>query len=76
MSYIFATVTVVIAIFLIDRTGLWLESKGWLYYRKRKPSGGAGNALQELSAVFRPSARYSLEVKQKESKPRDDQGDQ
>ena len=63
-------------LFLLHRLGLWLEARGWLYYRHRNPSGGgAGNALQEFNAFLNPSARQVIEVQQKDSKQRDDQGD-
>lgn len=53
-------------LFLIDRFLLWIEKKGWLFYRKRKSSGGfIGNALLELNSVFQPSSRHVIEVKQK-----------
>lgn len=65
MSFIAKIVLVCFFIFALDRLGLWLESKGWLYYRKRKAQGGfVGNALLELNSVFQPSARHVLELKQ------------
>lgn len=67
---------VALGIFVLDRLGLWLEAKGWLYWRKKKPSGGGfGHALQEFEAFLRPSARHVIEMKQTDSKPRHDQGD-
>jgi hypothetical protein len=74
IKYLLLAVFAALGLFIIDRLGLWLEAKGWVYWRKRK-SGGAGHALQEFDALFRPSARYTIEVKQKDSKQRDDQGD-
>jgi hypothetical protein len=62
-------------LFLVDRLGLWMERKGWLYYRYEKPKGGMGNALQEFNAFLNPSARHTLELKNKDKKQRDDQGD-
>lgn len=64
------------AFVILDRIGLWAESRGWIYYRKRKGSGaGLGNALAELDVLTRPSAKHVVELKQKDSKQRDDQGD-
>ena len=66
----------VLALFFLDRIGLWAEERGWVYWRKRKPSAGAlGNSLQELNSFLRPNAKLVVEHKQKELKPRDDQGD-
>ena len=75
MEYVSYAVLVLVGLFLIDRFGLWMEGKGWLYYRHKKPSGGIGNALQEFNALLNPSARQVIEVKQKVSKREDDQGD-
>ena len=56
------------ALFLLDRLGLWLEHKGWLYYRRRKPESGIlGNTLQELNTLLVPSSRHVIEAKQNEA---------
>lgn len=77
MEYFKIGMIVVVALFLMDRLGLWMERKGWLYYRYKKPSGGGGlgNVLQEFNTILNPSVRHIQEVKQKDSKQRDDQGD-
>ena len=61
--------TTVIAIFvglyLIHRTCLWLESKGWLYYCHNKPKGGfLASALLGLNFFFDPSIRHTIKAKQ------------
>ncbi len=57
-----------VALYLLDQLGLWLERKGWLYYRRRKPESGIiGNSLQELNALLLPSNRHVIEVKQNEA---------
>lgn len=76
MEWLKTIVVISIGVFILDRIGLWMENKGWVYWRKKKPtSNGAGNALQEFEAFLRPSVRYVLEEKQKDYKQRDDQGD-
>ena len=46
---------------------LWLEQKGWLYYKRKRPLGGTvGNALQELQTLLIPSNKYVVEVKRNE----------
>ncbi len=63
-------------IFSLDRFLLWLESKGWLFYRKRKSSGGfVGNALLELNSIFQPSSRNVIEVKQNVAKNKRSEAD-
>lgn len=54
-----------LALYLFDKFCLWLEGKGWLYYRNEKPKGGAfGSTLQELNAQLLPSNRHVIEMKE------------
>ncbi|GEM_PF-5591293 len=58
-----------VVFFVMDRFLLWIEAKGWLFYRKRKSPGGfLGNALLELNTIFQPSSSNVIEVKQKAGK--------
>lgn len=67
MRIIIYSLSVLLLFVLLDKLGLWLESKGWLYYRKCKPTSGIlGNSLQELNAIFMPSNRHVIEAKQNE----------
>lgn len=76
MEYLKIVVALFVGIFILDRMGLWLESKGWIYWRKKRSTGaGFGNALQELDAFFRPNSRYTIEVNKEASGQRDDFGD-
>ncbi|MGE0206711.1 MAG: hypothetical protein AB7R69_02565 [Candidatus Babeliales bacterium] len=54
------------ALYIFDKFFLWLEEKGLLYYRKRKPdrSGLIGNTLLELQNIFNPSTQNVIEMKQ------------
>ena len=60
---------------LLHFLALWMESKGWLYYRK-KPQGGSGvgTALEELNGFLRPNIQHVQEEK-KRSK-RENQGNE
>ncbi len=75
MKYFLLAVLAFSGLFLLDRLCLWLERKGWLYYRYKKPTSGAGNALQELNAFLNPSTRHMIEAKQQDSKKRENQGE-
>lgn len=63
----------VLAAFLVDRLGLWLESRGWIYWRKKKASSSAvGSAILELQNIFESGkAKYVIAAKQdpKEQSP-------
>jgi hypothetical protein len=54
------------ALYLFDRLLLWMERKGWVYWRKTKrPTGpGVGNALLEIQTLVEPAARHVLELRQ------------
>lgn len=68
MWIIIGVIGLAVTAFLFDRTCLWLERKGWLYYRKQKPQKGLiGTALQELNAQLLPSNRHVIAVKQNEA---------
>lgn len=76
MNYFKVILLLLLGWFLIDQFFLWMEIKGWIYYRLNKPSGsGVGNALEEFNALLNPSVRRVIEVKEQEARPRDDQGD-
>jgi hypothetical protein len=48
----------------VDRLALWAESRGWIYWRRRKRVGsqvGAGIAM-ELGAILSPAERSRQEA--------------
>ncbi len=58
-----------LGIYLMHRFCLWLERKGRIYYRHKKPQTGImGSGLQELNAILQPSNRHVIEMKQNEVK--------
>ena len=77
MNWIIKSILILLSLFIIDRIGLWAEKRGYVYWRKKKPSsGGFGNALGELQSFMRPSAKYVIEVQEKKDvKERGEQGD-
>jgi hypothetical protein len=65
-----------VALFLIDRLGLWLEDRGYIYYRKKSGSASAmGNAFLEIQSMVDPAAKHVLEMRQDEIGEQDDSGD-
>ena len=68
MNYLKIAALIGVILFICDQIGLWMERKGWVYWRHKKPStrGGIGNSLQELNAILNPSVRHVIEVKQKD----------
>ena len=70
-----AIAAVTVAVFLLDQLMLWVERRGWIYYRKRQPSGGSGvgNALLEVQSLIEPDKRAMIEVRE-EKREEDDSG--
>ena len=61
------------ALYLLDRLLLWMERRGWVYWRKTKRTTGPGmgNALLEIQSLVEPAARHVLEIRRevKEESP-------
>ena len=72
-----AILAILAALYLLDRLLLWMERRGWVYWRKttRSTGPGMGNALLEIQSLVEPSARHALEnrreVKEESPKPGD-----
>ena len=56
----------------LHRLGLWLDDRGWLYYRK---SSRKGRMSLLLASVIDPEARRILELQEKVQLEEDDDGD-
>ncbi|MBI2786846.1 MAG: hypothetical protein HYX60_11330 [Legionella longbeachae] len=70
------TIEIIFALFLLDKFGLWLERKGWLYYRHEKSQGGVcGSVLQELNALLTPNNRHVIEMKHNQAKYKKSEAD-
>jgi hypothetical protein len=68
-------VGIVAALFALDRLCLWMEAKGWLYYRKVKRKSSAAGILIGGN-VFDPGAGHILEAQQERAGEEDeDDGD-
>jgi hypothetical protein len=60
----------------LDTLFLWMETKGWVYYRKVKRQGSAGPAILEVSSVLDPAARAAVEARDEQAGEQDeDDGD-
>lgn len=75
MLEIFLWILVVIAgLIMLDRLGLWMEEKGWVYYRKKKPKSGWGDVLIGGN-VFEADAKHLQEARQEQTQQEDEDGD-
>lgn len=54
---------IAVAAVVVDRVLLWMESRGWLHWRKTKtpPSGSLSSTALEMQAFVDPKVRYVIE---------------
>jgi hypothetical protein len=67
----FAILGIALALYGLDRLGLWLEDRGWLYYRRKKPTSSPASMWVALQQVIEPGMKHVREVGQ-ERKERDE----
>ena len=61
---------------VLDRVLLWMEGRGWIYYRRTKPGRGASTYhLLEWTSVMDPTQRQVIEIRVKEERHEDESGD-
>lgn len=46
----------------LRRLALWMESRGWVYYRHKPSSSTLGNAFLEVHSLLEPGQEKVLEV--------------
>ena len=57
----------VIALYGLHRFGLWMDDRGWIYYRKKHGSSGTlSSAFLEVEALLEPPERHVREVKRRD----------
>jgi hypothetical protein len=65
-----------VGLFVLDRILLWIEARGWIYYRRNKPGRGAGTYhLLEWNSAFDPTMRQVLEERVRESVQDEESGE-
>jgi hypothetical protein len=60
-----------VALFYFDRFCLWLEDRGWLYYRKKKPTSSSGSVFVALQQFIEPRVKHVVQVKQESRSEQD-----
>lgn len=64
------------ALALADQVLLWMERRGWIYWRRRKAGIGAASTagmMGELHALFSPTHRHVSEEKERRLVLREDE---
>ena len=68
-------VGVAAVLYVLDRLLLAAEDRGWIYWRRSKPSPGTrAGALMELHALLEPDRKHTAEVLREETHEEDDEG--
>lgn len=52
---------VVAAVIVLDRMLLKMESRGWIFYRKTKPTGGGPAMLGIANELFHPAQHVAIQ---------------
>ena len=78
MSGVLVVAGVLVALAIGDRVLLWMESRGWIFYRRTKRRGGGALTSAfwvEWHSAFNPSVHEAVEIAVEEKKDQDNSGD-
>ena len=69
--------TVIAAVlYTLHRICLWMESRGWIYYRKSGDyATRAGSAMLEVQSLLQPEKKHVIEMKRDQKAESDAQGE-
>jgi hypothetical protein len=57
-------VAVGLVLYGLHRGALWMERRGWIYYRDQRAStSSASNAFMQVQAIFEPRAEHVVEAR-------------
>lgn len=61
----------------LHRLALWMEQRGWIYYRNTRhgSSGSLGNAFLHVQSILEPGKRHVLEQRLDEAREDEESGD-
>jgi hypothetical protein len=63
LMWLALAIVAVAALYGLDRLGLWLEDRGLLYYRRKKPTSSPMTALVAMQQVIELGVRHVVEVR-------------
>lgn len=70
------TLAVLVALAVLHHLASWAESRGWIYYRKRRASPGtAAGAFLEMQSLLEPGKKHVVESKRASREEADDSGE-
>jgi hypothetical protein len=59
----------------LDRLGVWAESKGWIYWRKRRSGSAFGGVMSAFDVVGNPGVEHIIAAKDAKKLEEKDSGD-
>jgi hypothetical protein len=74
MDILFWIAGIGVALFALDRLMLWMEARGWIYWRKVKRKGAGGGFLLGPD-IFDPGKRYLEEAREEQVQEDEEDGD-
>lgn len=74
MDVLFWIAGLALALFALDRFFLWMEARGWIYWRKVKRNGAGGGFLLGPD-IFDPGKRYLEEAREEQAQEDEEDGD-
>jgi hypothetical protein len=62
-------------LFVLHLLALWMERRGWIFYKHTRPSSTAvGNAFLEVQKLVEPSRQAQIEQRTGEKREEDEEG--
>ena len=74
MRLLVAALVLMTALAAVDQLFLWMERRGWIYWRRRKPDP-RGAVLGPIDNVFNPAHEHVVEQQETEERLADIQGE-
>ncbi len=76
MTLAILIIAIALSLYALHCLALWMESRGWLYYRKHKRGSAAmGSVMLEIQSFYRPAVEHVIEQRQEEKREEDESGD-
>ena len=77
MKLVIIALAIIIGGVLLHVLALWMERKGWIYYKYNKPSSNAlGNAFLEVQSILEPNKKHIIQIKKEQKKNVSKAGDE
>jgi hypothetical protein len=75
VSLILWVIALLAALVVLHVLLCWMESKGWIYYRRGPRHGGSAYHLLQMSSIFDPRFKQVVEIMVEEERQEDESGD-